>query len=86
MQHFIEDPDFADLYLETVNADGDAHEIAQVQAWCNEAKTQTQKLGYWGNVIDNAEKTAQEGMNHEVIIALLTRALGILKADVPAGA
>ena len=86
VQHFIEDPEFADLYLDTVTADGDALEIAQVQAWYDEAKARTQKLGYWGSIVDNAEKTALEGKNLEVIIALMTRALGILKAAVPAGA
>ena len=85
VQHFIEDPEFADLYLDTVTADGDAQEIAQVQTWYDEAKARTQKLGYWGSVVDNAEKTALEGKNLEVIIALMTRALGILKAAVPTG-
>ena len=85
VQHFIEDPEFADLYLDTVTADGDALEIAQVQTWYDEAKARTQKLGYWGSVVDNAEKTALEGKNLEPIIALVSKALGILKAAVPTG-
>ena len=84
IEHFIDDPEFADLYLNTVIADGNDEEIAEVKAWHNEAKAQAQKLGYWESVVDNAEQTAKEGKNLETIIALMTRALGILKAAVPA--
>lgn len=84
IQHFIDDPEFADLYLSTVIADGNDEEIAEVKAWYNEAKARTQKLGYWESLVDNAEKAAQEGKNLDVVIALMNRALGILKAAVPA--
>ena len=86
IQHFIEDPEFADLYLNTVLADGDDYEIQRVQSWYDEAKARTQKLGYWLTVVDNAEKTAKDGKNLEAVISLMTRALGILKAAVPASA
>ncbi len=86
IRHFIEDPEFADLYLNTVLADGDDYEIQRVQSWYDEAKARTQKLGYWGSIVNNAEKTAREGKNLEAIIALMTRALGILKDAVPASA
>lgn len=39
IQHFIEDPELADLYLQTVLKDGDADEIAEVQSWYNEAQS-----------------------------------------------
>ena len=86
IKDFIEHPDYAEELLQAVKTDGDDYEIQHVQGWYDEAKARTQKLGYWGNVVDNAEKTVQEGKNLEVIIALMTRALGILKAAVPASA
>lgn len=86
IQSYIRDPEFAEYSLrETIN-EGDINESRKIQRRINEAKARTQKLGYWQNVVDNAEKTAQEGKNLEVIIALMTRALGILKAAVQAGA
>ena len=39
IQHFVEDPELADLYLQTVLKDGDAAEIAEVQSWYNEAQS-----------------------------------------------
>ena len=86
IQHFIEDPELAQIMLQEAINEGDINEARKIQRRINEAKTRTQKLGYWGSVVDNAEKTALEGKNLEVIIALMTRALGILKAAVPAGA
>ena len=41
IQHFIEDPELAELYLQTVLQDGDTDEIAEVQAWYDEAKART---------------------------------------------
>lgn len=83
IRSFMRDPEYADFYLQTVRADGDAQEIAEVQDWYNEAKARTQNLGYWSTILDNAEKTAKEGQNLEIIIALMTRALDTLKAAVP---
>ena len=86
IQHFIEDPEFANLYLQAVLTDGDAEEISEVQNWYDEAKSRAASTGYWGSLIDNAERTARSGQDLSTLIALLTRALGILKAAVPAGA
>ena len=83
---FMAHPDYAEELLHAVRNDGDDYEIQRVQSWYDEAKARTQKLGYWGSIVNNAEKTAQEGKNLEAIIALMTRALGILKAAVPASA
>lgn len=83
IQSFIHDPDYADYYLQTVIADGDAEEISEVQAWYDEAQRRTQALGYWGDIISNAEKTAQNGKNLDVIIGIVNKALKILEAAVP---
>ena len=71
---FIEHPDYAEELLQAVRNDGDDYEIQRVQSWYDEAKNRTEKLGYWESVVDNAD----------IVIALMTRALGILKAAVPA--
>ena len=86
IRSFVRDPEYAEYYLQAVLADGDAEEIAEVQCWYDEAKARRQNLGYWSTVVDNAEKTAREGQNLDVVIALMTRALGILKSAVPVGA
>ncbi|MBQ4470238.1 MAG: hypothetical protein IJR35_12045 [Synergistaceae bacterium] len=44
IKSFVRDPEFADYYLETVLAEGDPEEIAGVQSWYNEAKSQVQTL------------------------------------------
>ncbi len=38
VQHFMRDPELADLYLQTVLADGDMDEIREVRGWVDEAK------------------------------------------------
>ena len=38
IRSFMRDPEFAEYYLNAVLEDGDADEIAQVQAWYDEAK------------------------------------------------
>ncbi len=81
---FIEHPDYAEELLQAVRNDGDDYEIQRVQSWYDEAKNRTEKLGYWESVVDNAEQTAKDGKNLDIVIALMTRALGILKAAVPA--
>ena len=86
IQHFVEDAEFADLYLQTVLADGDADEIREVQGWYDAAKTRAANLGYWGSLVDNAERTAKSGQNLDVVINLMTRAMDILKAAVPVSA
>lgn len=47
VQHFIRDPELAELYLQTVLADGDLDEIREVKGWVEEAKarrSQTESL------------------------------------------
>lgn len=84
IQSYMRDPEFAEYMLQEAINEGNINEAHKILRRINEAKARTQKLGYWENVVDNAEKTAQEGKNLEVIIALMTRALGILKAAVQA--
>lgn len=84
IRSFVRDPDFADYYLNEVLADGDAEEIQQVQNWYDAAKSRTSSMGYWASLVDNAEKTAKDGKNLDIVIALVSRALNILKAAVPA--
>jgi len=38
IRHFVEDPSYANLYLQTVLADGDTEEIEEVKGWINEAR------------------------------------------------
>ena len=33
IRHFVEDPSYAELYLQTVLADGDLDEIREVKGW-----------------------------------------------------
>ena len=40
----------------------------------------TPSMAYWGTLVDNAEKTAEEGKNLELIINLVSTALSILKS------
>ena len=82
IQHFMEDPELAQIMLQEAINDGDIDEVRKIQERINEAKSRQ----YWGALLGYAEKTAQEGKNLEAIIALMTRALGILKAAVPASA
>ena len=84
IQHFVEDIEFADLYLQSALDDGDEKEIQEVQYWYDEAKKRAISSRYWSSLIENAEQTARDGQNIETVIGLLTRAIGILKAAVPA--
>lgn len=88
IRHLMLDPDLADIMLEDAINDGDIRKIRKVHRRIEEAKTRTLNTlpnsAYWESVVDNAEQTAKEGKNLETIIALMTRALGILKAAVPA--
>ena len=86
IQHFIEDPEFADLYLDTVIADGDTEEISCVKAWYDEATHRRQDATYWDALISHAEDTAQLGYNLEQTLALLNKAIAIIKNAVPASA
>ena len=84
IRSFMRDPEYANYYLQTVLADGDAEEIRKVQDWYDEAKSRTATMGYWGSLVDNAEKAARDGKNLETVIGLVSHALDILKAAVPA--
>ena len=86
IRHFIEDPELAEIMLQDAIADGDTDEVKKIQRRINEAKSRTASMGYWGSLVDNAEKTAREGKNLDTVIALVSRALDILKAAMPAGA
>ena len=86
IQHFIEDPEFADIYLDTVIADGDAEEISSVKALHNEATRRRQSTTYWDTLISHAEETAQSGYNLEPTLELLNRAVAIIKKAVLATA
>ena len=77
---FIEHPDYANELLNTILTDGDDYEIQRVRTWYNEAKRRTQEASYWNSLINNAEHTAQSGYNLDNVIAIVTKALGILKA------
>ena len=85
IQHFMEDPELAEIMLQDAIADGDINEVQKIQYRINEAKSRTASMGYWGSLVDNAEQTASDGKNLDIVIALMNRALDILKAAVPAG-
>ena len=86
IKNFMNEPDYADYYLQTVLTDGDADEIREAQGWYDAAKTRAANLGYWSSLVDNAERTAKSGQNLDVVIGLMTRAMDILKAAVPVSA
>ena len=51
IRHFVKDHEFAKLYLQTVREDGDEEEIAEVQAWYDEAEKRRSKIKpRWANV------------------------------------
>ena len=79
IRHFMEDTEFADLYLHTVKDDGDEDEIAEVQAWYDEAKSRK----YWDDIVANAELTAKNGYSIKTTVVLVSRALDILKSALP---
>ena len=80
IRSFIRDPEYADFYLQTVIADGDPDEIAETQAWYDEAKNRIKEARYWDSLAQNAEITVQRGYNIENALASINKALGILKA------
>ena len=86
IQHFMEDVEFAELYLPEVRADCSPEEISKVQGWYDEAKARSSRLDYWSSLVENAEQTARDGKNLETVIGLVSRALAILKTAVPASA
>ena len=81
IQHFIEDPELAEIMLEDAVAEGDTLEVQKIQRRIKEAKNRASAMTYWSSIIPQAEQAAREGKNIDAVIALLTRALGILKAS-----
>ena len=79
IQSYMRDPAFAEFMLQDAIAEGDTQEAEKIQRRINEAKARTAKLGYWGSVVDNAEKTVEAGENSEIIISLVSKALAILQ-------
>lgn len=83
IQHFVEDPDFADFYLQAVKADGDADEIAEVQSWYNEAQARKHasapNISYWTEVAKNAKLAVRDGKNLAEILSALNDAVLIVK-------
>ena len=43
IRHFMESPEYAALYLQTVLADGDIEEIREVKGWIDEARVRAQE-------------------------------------------
>ena len=44
IRHFVEDPEFAELYISAVESDGDARELSIVRKWKKEAEQRKAKL------------------------------------------
>ena len=82
IRHLMLDPDLAENMLD--DAYGNIEETRNVKYRINEAKRRTREANYWNALINNAERTAKSGYNIDTVIALLSKALGILKAAAPA--
>lgn len=82
--HFAEDPDFAELYLQTVINDGNEEEIAEVQSWINEAKSRsknaTPEMNYWDALNEHVKIAVKSGLNLGKILARLNEAVSTVKA------
>ena len=85
IQHFIEDPELAQIMLQDAINDGDISEIRKIQRRINEAKSRSAH-DYWNNIIGHARETAKNGHNigHVVhVVSLVSQALDILKSAFP---
>ena len=76
IEHFAEDPNFAELYLQTVIKDGDEAEIAEVKSWIAHSKN----IAYWNNLAENAKIAVNDGLNLTQILSKLNEAVSIVKA------
>ena len=85
IQHFTEDPELAEIMLDDALSEGDSIEVEKIQRRMSEAKARVSNMGYCALLVDNAEQTAKDGQNLNVVICLVNRALEILKAAVPVG-
>ena len=72
------EPDLAENMLD--DAYGNPEKYAMLNAVSKEAKRRTKQITYWTSIIDNAEQTAQSGYYLDSAIALMSKALSILKA------
>ena len=77
---FMEEPNYAQLYLDEVLKDGDCNEIQRVQEWYNEAKKRTQAQSYWNNLTNNAQIAIQNGLDLKIILNYLNEATKLVKA------
>lgn len=84
IKNFIEHHDYAQGLPQAVVLEGDDYESNRFQGWYDEAKVRTHKRDSWKSIDGNTAKTAKEGKNLEVTVALMSRALSILKAAIPA--
>lgn len=82
VRHFMEDPELGEIMLQDAIADGDIDEIRRVQRRIKEAKS----LLYWSATVAHAEETVRDGCKLEAAIEFASKALGVLKSAVPAGA
>ena len=78
IEHFAEDPNFAELYLQTVVKDGDEAEIAEVKSWIAHSKN----MAYWNNLAENAKIAVNNGLNLTQILSKLNEAVSIVKAAI----
>ena len=84
IRYFVKNPEFADLYLQTVLNDGDEEEIIETQHLYDEAKARSENiapsLSYWDSVAANAKLAVQDGRNLNKILSFLNDAVGTVKA------
>ena len=80
IQHFMEDPELAQIMLHDAITEGDTVEEQKIRRRINEAKSRQ----YWSEIVSKAEQTAKNGYNLEATINLVDRALAILKGAVTA--
>ena len=70
--------------LETTTADLYNENYSFIKNSAYQDKTEIQNtfpsMGYWGNLVDNAEKAAEIGKNLDLIIPILKKALLIIQA------
>ena len=80
IRHLMLDFDLAENMLD--DAYGNKEATRKVKYYIKEAKRRTRQIKYWNSLVNNAEQTAQSGYNLDNVIALVSKALGILKAAV----
>ena len=80
IRHLMLDFDLAKNMLD--DAYGNKEATRKVKYYITEAKRRTRQIKYWNSLVNNAEQTAQSGYNLDNVIALVNKALGILKAAV----